>query len=103
MERLISKYTLENDRGLIYEGIFVITDDINIGDEILVHHICRYCEVNLLMKVIGKVVAFYFNDIPQYDYIVGEGSSYKSNTKHISIYDKIVGICEFSKPLNKVK
>jgi len=93
MERIIAEYTPANSRNLVYKGTFIVGDTINIGDEILVFHTCRTCKANILIKVIDKIVAYYFNDIPQYDYIVEGGSSYKCDTKHISQYDKIIREC----------
>jgi hypothetical protein len=95
MERIIYKYTPYNNRTLIYEGTFIVGDDveINVGDEILVFHKCNTCGINILQVVEKKIIAYYFNDVPVYDYHVINGGSYKCNIKHISIYDQLLGEC----------
>ena len=97
MKREIFEYTPYNNRSLVYEGTFVVGADINVGDEILVFHTCNTCKANILMKVIDKKVAYYFNNIPQYDYIVECGSSYKCDIKHISHYDQIKRECSMQR------
>lgn len=103
MNRVIYKYTPWDNRSLIYEGTFLEGDDveINVGDEILVFHKCKYCMVQILTTVIWKRVAYYFgydNKEPQpiYDYGVTSGESYKCIIKHISLYDQIVDACKMS-------
>lgn len=99
MERKIYTYTMASERSLVYEGTFLEGDDveINVGDEILVFHTCRFCNVNILQKVERKIVAYYFNNTPVYDYAVVNGGSYKCNTKHISNYDQIKAHCSMGK------
>jgi len=92
MEREILRYTSDGYRDMVHEGIFEITDDINIGDYILTHHVCRMSGERIMKKVIDKKVAYYFQseDNPIYDLIVEGGSSYKSNLKHVSVYDSLI-------------
>lgn len=87
--REIHTYTTDEDRTIAHEGTFLLTNDIQVGDHILVHHICKHTNANLLFKVVRKRIAYHFNGTAIYDYIVPHGSSYKSNLKHISTYDQI--------------
>lgn len=99
MERKIYPYTMESERSLVYTGTFLEGDDVEIneGDEILVFHTCKFCNVNILQKVERKIVAYYFQNKPIYDYKVENGGSYKCATKHISKYDQIKSHCSMGK------
>lgn len=87
---MILEYTSIDSRGVVHEGRFIETNEINVGDWILTHHQCSYTGANILTKVIDKKIAIYFNGVPIYNYLVIDGGAYKSNLKHVSIYDQIV-------------
>lgn len=91
MERIISCYTSEGYRDLVHEGTFLVTDDISIGDFILTHHVCRFTGERILQEVFGKSIAYFFNDVPVYNYLTKNGL-YKCNLKLISRFDSLVRV-----------
>jgi hypothetical protein len=90
MKREILTYTSDGYRDLVHEGTFEITDNINIGDSILTHHVCKSTNERILKTVINKRVAYYFNDEPVYNLFVEGGGCYKSSLKLVSCYDRLV-------------
>ncbi len=101
---MIAKYSYYNDRGLVYEGRFIETDDIQVGDWFLTHHKCKFCNVPILQQVARKIKAYTFIsngvETPVYDLITHSGSAYKSNLKHVSIYDSLDRTIDFTKHFN---
>ncbi len=88
---MVAKYSYFNARGIVYEGRFIETDDINVGDWFLTHHKCKFCDVPIMQQVAKKILAYTFisDGIEKkvYDLITHYGSAYKSNLKHVSLYD----------------
>jgi len=89
---MIIRYSVYNDRYIIYEGAFreIPSHRFKIGDWFLTHHICTKCNVPIMEQIKDMRISYYFNGLPIYDFIVHSGSSYKSNLLHCSLYDQIV-------------
>lgn len=92
------EYTRWDDRSSVWEGKFEGTNDINVGDLFLTHHTCKYCHKPVVQKVVRKKLAYTYEASEQsvkvYDFIVEGGSSYKSNLKLVSTFDRRVSDCE---------
>lgn len=86
------KYSCYNDRGTVNEGWFKEQPShlFKAGDWFLTQQVCARKNVRIMQRIKAMEIAYYFNGVPIYDFIVEGGSSYKSNLLHTSLYDPIV-------------